>query len=460
MRARTHTRAAAPLQAVPEVGVPAPAGVAAEVARAQGGGEPLAPSVRREMESALRADFGAVRVHADGQADRLNRKVDAAAFTVGHDVFFRAGTYAPESSAGRQLLAHELTHVVQQRAAHASTGLDLPGAPHASLAPDGPAEAQGVLQRVPFKGPQFKGGPGVATAFVKHDMVLAVGNPTTLCGVQNQITTDGSKLNKGQSKPGQPKKMGVYRGGFSQPGGLVRDKSQPQAATRMHLINHRLENSKRTQRNPQNIFLGTQKSNNPTHLNEVEQPVIDAVTQHGSQSNLLYQAEMAAAVPTKDGVGDVLFWPAAAKPNNLAVKHVELKPVWLVKNDPARGVAPKKKFAFDAQGYALEIEAITPANNYQHLWLEYEVTANYAAAYAGIPAYVQGNVAIETAANAGNVGAKKAQITQKIKDFKNGWAAEAFPVDFDCEVHYYSASYDPPGIYFKETEKHSIDADL
>jgi hypothetical protein len=461
MRARTHTRPAAPLLAPPVVGEPAPAGVAAGVASAQGGGEPLAPSVRREMESALRTDFGAVRVHADGEADRLNRKIDAAAFTLGPDIFFRANAYQPESPEGRKLLAHELTHVVQQRAAQASTGLDHPGAPHASLAPDGAAGAQGVLQRKPFKGPKFKGGMTVATAFVKHDMFLAFGRPTTECGEQNEIVTDGSKVNNAESRPGTPRKMGTYRGGFSRGGGLVRDKTVAQAATRMHLINHRLENSKRTQRNKTNIFLGTQRSNNPTHLNEVEQPVIDAVTQHGSQRNLLYQKEMAAAKPTKDDSnGDVLFWPAAAKPNNLAVKHVELKPVWLVKNDPKRGVAPKKKYAFDTDGYALEIEAATPANNYQHLWLEYEVTANYAAAYAGIPAYVRGNVAIETAANAGNAGKKKTQITQKIKDFKNGWAQEAFPVDFDCRVHYYSASYDPPGIYFKETEKHNIDADL
>jgi hypothetical protein len=55
-----------------------------------------------------------VRVHADSRGDTLSRSVQADAFTTGSDVFFRSGRYAPSSSDGRKLLAHELTHVVQQ----------------------------------------------------------------------------------------------------------------------------------------------------------------------------------------------------------------------------------------------------------------------------------------------------------------------------------------------------------
>ncbi len=93
---------------------PAPPGVAAGIARARSGGAPLAAPVRAAMEGAIGADFSHVRVHADGEADRLSRAVAAEAFTLGPDVFFRAGAYQPESRAGRHLLAHELTHVVQQ----------------------------------------------------------------------------------------------------------------------------------------------------------------------------------------------------------------------------------------------------------------------------------------------------------------------------------------------------------
>jgi hypothetical protein len=77
-------------------------------------GTPLEPGTRSNMESAFGVDFGSVRVHTGPEADSLNRSVSARAFTTGSDVFFASGQYAPGSSAGRELLAHELTHVVQQ----------------------------------------------------------------------------------------------------------------------------------------------------------------------------------------------------------------------------------------------------------------------------------------------------------------------------------------------------------
>ena len=67
------------------------------------------------MEGHLGADLGDVRVHTGGKADQLNRSVQAEAFTTGSDVFFKSGKYAPESTDGKRLLGHELTHVVQQR---------------------------------------------------------------------------------------------------------------------------------------------------------------------------------------------------------------------------------------------------------------------------------------------------------------------------------------------------------
>jgi len=72
------------------------------------------------MEGGFGHDFGAVRVHDDATADRAARSLGAQAFTVGNDVIFSAGRYSPSTTGGRWLLAHELTHVVQQsRAAHA-----------------------------------------------------------------------------------------------------------------------------------------------------------------------------------------------------------------------------------------------------------------------------------------------------------------------------------------------------
>lgn len=96
--------------------------VARSIESRRGGGTPLADDTRTEMEGALGADLQDVRVHTDGEADHLNRAVSAKAFTAGDDVFFRSGTYDPGSPSGKELIAHELTHVVQQR--NGTSGLD------------------------------------------------------------------------------------------------------------------------------------------------------------------------------------------------------------------------------------------------------------------------------------------------------------------------------------------------
>lgn len=82
--------------------------------QARGGGQPLPDRLRGSMESAFQSDFGGVRVHSDQQSDTLNRSVQAKAFTLGNDIYFKKGNYQPGSSSGQELLAHELTHVVQQ----------------------------------------------------------------------------------------------------------------------------------------------------------------------------------------------------------------------------------------------------------------------------------------------------------------------------------------------------------
>ncbi|WP_292990574.1 DUF4157 domain-containing protein [Nitrosomonas sp.] len=80
----------------------------------RGGGRAMDGVVRQHMESGFGRDFSNVRIHTDSDADSLNKNLNARAFTTGSDVFFRGGEYRPGSSSGRELLAHELTHVVQQ----------------------------------------------------------------------------------------------------------------------------------------------------------------------------------------------------------------------------------------------------------------------------------------------------------------------------------------------------------
>jgi hypothetical protein len=81
---------------------------------AQGKGQPLEPKIGQSMSQAFGVDFSGVRIHHNAHSNLLSRSLQARAFTTGKDVFFRQGEYNPNSKNGQELLAHELTHVVQQ----------------------------------------------------------------------------------------------------------------------------------------------------------------------------------------------------------------------------------------------------------------------------------------------------------------------------------------------------------
>jgi len=85
------------------------------ISGARGGGRPLPREVRRPMESAFGSDFGDVTLHAGRGAEELNRRLGAQAFTVGTDIFLGRSAPGLQTPAGQHLLAHELTHTVQQQ---------------------------------------------------------------------------------------------------------------------------------------------------------------------------------------------------------------------------------------------------------------------------------------------------------------------------------------------------------
>jgi hypothetical protein len=93
--------------------------VASTIAMTNGSGHTLDPASRERLEPHVGDDLGDVRVHTDTTADALARSVSARAFTTGTDVYFAAGEYRPGTRDGDSLLAHELTHVTQQRGAPA-----------------------------------------------------------------------------------------------------------------------------------------------------------------------------------------------------------------------------------------------------------------------------------------------------------------------------------------------------
>ena len=87
---------------------------AANIDSLKGGGRPLPRSAQSFFEPRFGADFSQVRIHTDTRAAETAKSINAKAFTVGRDIAFGGNQYAPESHGGRRLLAHELTHVVQQ----------------------------------------------------------------------------------------------------------------------------------------------------------------------------------------------------------------------------------------------------------------------------------------------------------------------------------------------------------
>ncbi len=95
----------------------ATAKVSAEIQGSQATGAPLPLGVRRFMEPRFQADFSQVKVHTGDKAAGLSRQLNAQAFTVGHQIYFGKDRFQPESLEGKELIAHELTHTIQQGAA-------------------------------------------------------------------------------------------------------------------------------------------------------------------------------------------------------------------------------------------------------------------------------------------------------------------------------------------------------
>ncbi len=170
-------------------------------------GQPLDGATRAFMEPRFGHDFSGVRVHADARASKSARAVNAVAYAVGRDLVFGEGEYRPRTAEGRRLLAHELTHVVQQRQGAASYGAPVrvsepcesseaeaesaaemvvdeggPSAtysPTASRPPAGPVLSRKVAPRLVHCTPSVHGAPadpvGAITAMDGHAQALAQG---------------------------------------------------------------------------------------------------------------------------------------------------------------------------------------------------------------------------------------------------------------------------------------------
>jgi len=120
------------------------------------GGSPLPESIRRQAEPQFSFDFSRIKVHTDEAAIAANRGLQSRAFTVGEHIHFGKGEFRPANPAGQQLLAHELTHVVQQSRGGAEPGLG----EHSALE----EEARGVALEYGHGPVRVEGSSGIGVA--------------------------------------------------------------------------------------------------------------------------------------------------------------------------------------------------------------------------------------------------------------------------------------------------------
>ncbi len=98
--------------------------IADQIAARVNGGQPLPVHIRKQLELHFNTNLSKVRIHTDGTANELSKKVNALAFTTGNHIFFQAGQYNPDSPSGFELLAHEVTHTLQQSQGQVGAGID------------------------------------------------------------------------------------------------------------------------------------------------------------------------------------------------------------------------------------------------------------------------------------------------------------------------------------------------
>jgi hypothetical protein len=156
----------------------------------KGGGSPLPDEVRTFMEPRFGADFSGVRLHTGGEAAQLSRDLSAQAFTHGQDIYLGVGRFEPGTDAGKHLLAHELTHVVQQTGHVQRVETDQGGTP--TVAPAS-VQLQGNEEQVQTKpSPDAHRGPTLAAS------ITAMGRAD---GIQRVPLFAGSQIDYDPTPP-------------------------------------------------------------------------------------------------------------------------------------------------------------------------------------------------------------------------------------------------------------------
>jgi TolA-binding protein len=160
-------------------------------------GQALDSSLRSELEPQFGHDFANVRVHADSQADQMAKSLNANAFVTGQDVFFREGMFKPDSSDGKQLLAHELTHTVQQsRGTTTSTDLAV-SKPNDQLEQAAQTQANAIMNA---RGGQVA--PGTVSNLIQREIHDPSAETSRTSSPSPESTSEASTASS--STPGSP----------------------------------------------------------------------------------------------------------------------------------------------------------------------------------------------------------------------------------------------------------------
>jgi Domain of unknown function (DUF4157) len=230
-------RSAAPLQAKAkdtDLAESASSDLESSLSDASGSGSALAPHTRDQMEEAFGADFSNVRVHTGAASADMNDQIGARAFTYGTDIHFNDGEFAPRTEGGTRLLAHELTHVVQQnsgvrRAPKRIQAKNLVFGPSTGMPKGNVVHNDGVLPTFKAPGlneglwiePRVPGANGKVVAnglFGKPDFYRDTAFDGRPIGINVGTTLTGfSRMNGGNARPQPP----------LTPGAVVEEMSNP-----------------------------------------------------------------------------------------------------------------------------------------------------------------------------------------------------------------------------------------
>jgi hypothetical protein len=269
-------------------------GMESELNSRKGSGQSMDGKTQSFMQSWFSADFSSVKIHTDSDAARLNRQVNAKAFTVNNDIYFNSGAYDPISPQGKHLLAHELTHTLQQNGKGAQSQIQrqaaTPPAPAVNtLSPE-------MLQQIARRLREAMAGPGtdeeaIYSAFSgRTNPQVAAISQTYQAMYRRDLLPDL----QGELNDGEMRRLGI----FNPLGDAARGIPEADAQTRSGLIANQLRNAMRGPGTDESAVMSALTGRTQEELTEIRAAYL-ALTRRTLESDLrddLSGAELTEAI--------------------------------------------------------------------------------------------------------------------------------------------------------------------